>query len=99
MTKITTIKIFPETKERLDKLKESSRESYDHVLRKILYILSLSKKAPEKARKRLLAIDAVIKREELYYKKDGLNFKKQENEAKKEQENKQKENLKQDARK
>ena len=92
MTKITTIKIFPETKERLDKLKESSRESYDHVLRKILYILSLSKKAPEKARKRLLAIDAVIKREELYYKKG-------ESESKKEPEIKQKENLKQDVRK
>lgn len=47
---ITTIKLSSETKERLDKLKEYSRESYDETLRKMLGILNLAKSEPEKAK-------------------------------------------------
>lgn len=49
-SKITTIKLSKETKERLDKLKEYRRESYDDLLRKILGILNLARQEPEKAR-------------------------------------------------
>ncbi|MBS3081030.1 hypothetical protein J4221_06140 [Candidatus Pacearchaeota archaeon] len=62
--KITTIKISKETKERLDGLKEYNRESYDEILRKILFILNYTKKDPEKAHNILIKIDANIKRNE-----------------------------------
>jgi len=48
--KITTIKLSNETKERLDKLKDYRRESYEDLLRKILGILNLARTEPEKAR-------------------------------------------------
>ena len=63
---ITTIKIYSQTKERLDKLKEFERESYDEVLRKILFILNSLKKDPEDARSILVKIDSSIKRKERY---------------------------------
>ncbi len=62
--KITTIKIYRETKERLDKLKEHKRETYDEVLRKILFILNFLKKDSEKAQKILNNIDSSIKSKE-----------------------------------
>lgn len=65
---ITTIKIAQETKSRLNKLKEFERESYDQVLRKMLYILNEVKKNPEKARKFLMTIDKTIKREKAFMK-------------------------------
>jgi len=63
---ITTIKIHKGTKMRLDRLKEHERESYEQVLRKLLFILNLSKKDPEKAQKIFRKIDSVIKRKEKY---------------------------------
>ena len=62
MGDITTIKINKETKERLDRLKEYKRETYDEVLRKILFILNVSKKNPEKATELFRRLDSVIKR-------------------------------------
>ena len=62
MPQITTIKIHQETKQRLDKLKEHDRETYEEILRKILFILNVSKKNPEKAQKILNRIDSAIKR-------------------------------------
>jgi len=66
MEKITTIKINLETKARLDRLKEHQRETYEQVLRKILFILNLSKKNPEKAQRIFKKIDSVIKKKERY---------------------------------
>lgn len=66
MEKVTTIKINKETKQRLDKLKEHNRETYDQILRKILFILNISKKNPEKAQKLLNKIDSSIKRRQPY---------------------------------
>ena len=61
MKNITTIKLHKETKERLDKLKEHDRETYDQILRKILFILNTSRKNPEKAQNLMNRIDRVIK--------------------------------------
>jgi len=61
---ITTIKIYSETKERLDKLKEFKRETYDEILRKMFFILNVLKKNPDKANKILNKIDSSIKRKE-----------------------------------
>jgi len=62
MNNITTIKINKETKERLDRLKEYKRETYDEVLRKVLFILNVSKKNPEKATQLFRRLDSIIKR-------------------------------------
>ncbi len=66
MKDITTIKIHKQTKERLDRLKEHERETYEQVLRKILFILNLSKKNPEKATRLFRKLDSAIKRKEQY---------------------------------
>jgi hypothetical protein len=49
-TEITTIKLYKETKLRIEKLREHRRESYDEILRKMLGILSMARTEPEKAR-------------------------------------------------
>jgi hypothetical protein len=59
---ITTVKLQKETKERLEKLRESSRESYDDILRKILYVLNLTREDPLKAKRFLERIDELRKR-------------------------------------
>ena len=54
---ITTIKIQKETKERLEKLKENKGETYDDLIKKMLWILNTTKVQPEKARAVLRKID------------------------------------------
>lgn len=66
--KITTIKIERETKARLDKLKEHERESYNQVIKKILYILNLVRKNPLLGNRVLSNIDRNIKRRQVYEK-------------------------------
>jgi len=50
-SRVTTIKLLDETKLRVEKLREHKKESYDDLLRKILYILNLVRDEPEKAKK------------------------------------------------
>jgi len=66
MGKITTIKIHKETKQRLDRLKEHNRETYEDVLKKILFILNTVRKDPEKAEDILDKIDSTVKRTQKY---------------------------------
>lgn len=66
MATVTTIKIHKGTKKRLDRLKEHRRETYEEVLRKVLFIINLSKKNPEKAQKIFNKIDSAIKKKEKY---------------------------------
>ncbi|MFH1358893.1 MAG: hypothetical protein ABIH37_03340 [archaeon] len=66
MKNITTIKLRKETKQRLDKLKEHNRETYEEVIRKILYILNISRKNPEKAQSLMKKIDRTIKSRKQY---------------------------------
>ena len=60
--KVTTLKLLEETKMRIEKLREHKRESYDDILRKILYILNIAREDPEKARKVLVRISALRQR-------------------------------------
>ena len=64
--KITTIKLEYETKERLDRLKEHEKESYNQVIKKILHLLNIFRKNPEQGNKILRAIDTAIKRKKVY---------------------------------
>lgn len=60
--KITTIKLLEETKNRIEKLREHKRESYDDILRKILYVLNIARDDPEKARRVLERISELRER-------------------------------------
>ncbi len=55
--KITTIKLNAETKERIDKLRVHKRETYDEILQRMLGMLNLLKKNPERAQVQLRVID------------------------------------------
>lgn len=65
--KITTIKLRKETKDRLDHLKEFNRESYDEIMKKVLYILNTLRGSPESARSILKSIDLKLKRTQQVY--------------------------------
>ena len=75
-TFITTIKIEGETKERLERLKEHKRETYNEVIKKILYILNQIRKDPVSANRILGKIDSNIRRKEIYAKKQNKDGKK-----------------------
>ena len=60
--KVTTIKLLEETKMRLEKLREHKKESYDDILRKILYVLNVSRDDPEKAKRILERISELRER-------------------------------------
>ena len=66
--KITTIKLSEETRDRLHKLKEHEKESYDSVLKKMLFLLNTFRKEPIKARGILRNIDMNIRKREEYTK-------------------------------
>ena len=61
-SKITTIKLLEETKLRLEKLREHKRESYDDILKKILYVLNIARDDPEKAKRVLIRISELRER-------------------------------------
>jgi hypothetical protein len=73
MAKITTIKISTETRERLAKLREYERETFNDVLNKVFYVLNMCKKEPEKAQKFLTNIDRRIKKREIMNKRMKIN--------------------------
>lgn len=60
--KVTTIKLLEETKLRIEKLREHKRESYDDILRKILYVLNVARDEPENARRILEKISDIRQR-------------------------------------
>jgi len=72
--KITTIKLLKETKLRIEKLREHRGESYDDILRKILYVLNVARDSPESARKILERISKLReqKLEEEHQQKENL---------------------------
>jgi hypothetical protein len=65
MAYITTVKISTETRERLSRLKEYERETFDEVLNKVLYVLNIVRKDPEKAKRFLENIDRRIKKKNI----------------------------------
>ncbi len=91
MKNITTIKIHKKTKERLDRLKEHPRESYEEVLRKVLFIMNLSKKNPEKAQLAFKKIDRAINRKQKYTKVDLEDTEEDQEDIKVEEDNSEKE--------
>tara|TARA_Y100000034_G_scaffold136505_1_gene213426 strand:- start:3636 stop:3854 length:219 start_codon:yes stop_codon:yes gene_type:complete len=70
MANITTIKLRGETKQRLEHLKEHKRETFDEVIKKILYILNQIRKDPVSANRLLSRIDRNVKRKKIYSKRE-----------------------------
>ncbi len=58
----TTIKVNPNTKKDLDKFKEYKNETYDEVLKKMIYIAKTSKKQPKLSQETVLAIEKARER-------------------------------------
>jgi predicted transcriptional regulator len=58
----TTIKIHKETKAQIDQFREYKNESYDEVLKKLVYIVKKIKKEPELSKETLKAIEAARER-------------------------------------
>ena len=69
-SEITTIKLKKKTKERMDKLRMHDRESYDHILQRILSILNLCRNNPDEAQGRLIEIERYTKKIALLKEKD-----------------------------
>lgn len=64
-TKITTIKLSRETKERLEKLRVHRRETYDDIVQRMLNLMNVSRFNPESARRRLMLIERQKRRKRI----------------------------------
>jgi len=58
----TTIKVHLETKHELDQFREYKNESYDEVIRKIIYIIKNLKSKPKLSQEAISAIEKARKR-------------------------------------
>ena len=58
----TTIKIHGDTKKQLDKYREYRNESYDEVIKKMIYIVKTCSEQPELSKETLLAIERARER-------------------------------------
>ena len=58
----TTIKIYDETKQQLDLFREYKNESYDEVIKKMVYIVKKVKTQPELSREAVEAIEKARQR-------------------------------------
>jgi len=58
----TTIRLKSSTKEQLDSFKQYKNESYDELVRKIIYLAKMCEKKPELSQKTILEIREARKR-------------------------------------
>jgi len=58
----TTIKIYGDTKTELDKLREYKNESYDEVIKKIIFIVNKFKTEPKLSKEAMASIERARER-------------------------------------
>jgi len=58
----TTIKVHQDTKSQLDQFREYKNESYDEVIRKVVFIAKTSKSEPELSKETIEAIEKARER-------------------------------------
>ncbi len=58
----TTIKIYGDTKSQLDQFREYKNESYDEVIKKVVYIAKTCSKNPKLSKETLMAIEQARQR-------------------------------------
>ena len=61
-TRTTTIKVHPETKNQLDQLREYKNESYDEVIKKVVFIVKTCRTEPELSKETIEAIERARER-------------------------------------
>ena len=59
---VTTIKVHEDTKVQLDQFREYKNESYDEVIKKMIYIAKKAKTQPELSKEAVIAIEKARKR-------------------------------------
>jgi hypothetical protein len=59
---VTTIKIYEKTKSQLDLFREHRNESYDDVIKKVVFIAQTCKTHPQLSKETLIAIDKARER-------------------------------------
>ena len=65
----TTIRVNPKTKEELDQFRQYKNESYDELVRKLIYLARLCEKEPKLSQKTLVEIKEArekVKKGEFY---------------------------------
>lgn len=62
MMSSTTIKLYSDTKDQLDKFREYKNESYDEVIRKLVYVVNSCKKDPKLGQEAIIAINKARER-------------------------------------
>lgn len=62
MKSITTIKLHADTKQQLDMFREYGNESYDEVIKKMIFIAETCKTEPELSKETVNAIEAARER-------------------------------------
>ena len=65
----TTIRINPETKQRLDEFRQYKSESYDELVRKLIYLVRMCEKEPKLSQKAIQELKEArerIKKGEFY---------------------------------
>ncbi len=58
----TTIKVHQETKQQLDQFREYKNESYDEVIKKMVFIVKTCKKEPKLSKETIIAIEKARER-------------------------------------
>lgn len=58
----TTIKLYSDTKDQLDKFREYKNESYDEVIRKLVFVVNSCKKDPKLGQEAITAINKARER-------------------------------------
>ena len=58
----TTVKIYEDTKNQLDQFREYKNESYDEVIKKVIFIAKTSKTEPKLSRETIEAIEKARER-------------------------------------
>ena len=65
----TTIRLNPKTKDELDQFRQYKNESYDEIVRKVIYLVKLTEKRPKISQKTILEIKEArerVKKGEFY---------------------------------
>ncbi len=65
----TTIRVNPRTKEELDQFRQYKNESYDELVRKLIYLVKIAERKPKLSQKTILEIKEArerVKKGEFY---------------------------------
>jgi len=77
MQQETTIRLNPETKAKLDEFRQYKNESYDELVRKLIYLTKMCEKRPKLSQKTIIEINGArerIRKGEFYTEKEAKDI-------------------------